>query len=172
MECVISLFQKELSQGGGGQPVRQVIPEDANVYKEMANLLKQYAAWSPIVWKDDIRKSENFEVSSIIAIDWEVDHGREFPIDLYQDAIAFSEFVRSLQLGDSPSPDYAHATQHGARLIWLCDRDVTDAGEYCKLAQRLCLDFGGDLQATGLASGFTCGRHLQNAQLIEVTQKC
>lgn len=164
----ISLFSKELSDGGGGKLLRLEFEDEKQLAKQLAQALKDYAAWSPICWAKDTRKASNFEAASIAAVDWELEHDRPFPRKLYQDPDRFVEFVKSLGTAGAPLPQFAHTTEHGVRLIWVLNRVITAPAEYQEVVHRLCLDFGGDISATGLAVGFTCGRHLANSQLMEI----
>jgi hypothetical protein len=168
MERILSVFEKELSEGGGGKPSRLTIEDGDRLVARLDQALRAHAAWSPICWRDDVRRGENFEAASIAAVDWEITHAQPFPLQLYQDADRFVAFVESLGAGDAPLPDGAHMTAHGVRLIWLLDRETTDPAEYRELVRRLCLDYAGDVSATNLAVGFTSGRHLRRGGIVEV----
>jgi hypothetical protein len=172
MERLISAFSKELAQGGGGTPTRHTLEDASDRLNRFEDVLRTHAAWSPILWKNDVRKTANFERASMAAVDWEVDHRQPFPHELYKDPDRFASFVRSLRSDEGPHPDFAHMTEHGVRLIYLLDREIADATDYLELTRRLCIDVAGDLAATGLAVGFTSARHLANHSLVEVSTRC
>lgn len=168
MERTISVFTRELSEGGGGKPSRVTIDDGGQFVASFDHALRTHAAWSPSRWKDDARRGVNFEAASVAAVDWEVTHEQPFPSTLYRDPARFVAFVESLRTHDVPLPDFAHMTEHGVRLIWLLDREITDPDEYRELVRRLCLDFGGNVSATNLAVGFTSGRHLKRGGIVEI----
>jgi|WetSurMetagenome_2_1015567.scaffolds.fasta_scaffold322390_2 hypothetical protein len=168
MDRVISTFARELSVGGGGPPARQTLSGSDDFAARFEQALKGAAAWSPVLWKGDERRSENFESASLVAVDWEVTHEVPFPHKLYEDPDRLMAFIGSLRAGDTPLPDFAHLTEHGLRLIWLLDREITSGEDYLELIRRLALDFSGDLAAATLATGFTAARHLQKRPLVEI----
>lgn len=171
MGHTISVFSRELSEGGGGAPSRLRLTNDDYLISNFDHALKSYSAWSPILWSGDVRKGQNFERASIVAVDWETTHDEPFPWSIYPDDQSLISFIITLRVGEAPLPDLAHRTEHGVRLIWLLGREVTDAGQYRELTQRLTLDYGGDLSATNLSAGFTAQRHLAHSSVVEV-QSC
>ena len=167
LRVAVSVFTRELADGGGGQPcIVELDPE--HVFGGLARELDQHAAWSPMTWRNNERKQVNFAAASLLAVDWEASHDHPFPHDLYTTPASLIDFITSLRTGGSPLPDFAHGTQHGVRLIWLCDRRIDDGRMYLELNRRLALDFGADLAAVGLAVGFTAARHVRSYPLMEV----
>ena len=169
MNITITVFEDELKKGIVEGDRRQA-PADASLTDWLDTTLKQAPAWSPILWKDNMRKSEKFECAHLAVVDWDSPSKEQFGLvrGRLSDVDILSEFVRTLMPKSATAPDYVHLTQGGLRLIWVLDKPVDDPEKYRRLLVRLALDCGGDLQSTHLAVGFAAARHLAGGRLEEV----